>query len=188
MDKIKLYTEEQVLRLCYEKIIKGNTEIDVPKSKITTSDAINEFIQDETITEIPVIFPSRKTDFSSFKHYRRFPIQLDSQSIIVINHFSNSREGLDRILEEHDFTEENEAAGKLQHQQHEIAAKQFFDQLEGQYSDVFLEALIIEATKKLNEGDYSRFMLSEKAYDSEKFDNRAKKALEKADKFTKIQS
>ncbi len=51
MKKIKLYTEEQVMKLCYAI---EEACLEVPESKITTSDDILEFIKDETITEIPL--------------------------------------------------------------------------------------------------------------------------------------
>lgn len=178
MEKIKLYTEEQVLKLCYA--IEGAC-LDVPESKITTSAEIKEFIDDKTITEIPVIFPSRKTDYSSFKHYRRFPIQLSAQNIILIHHFNNiGAGGLGGAFEAHDFHEENAVAYEHCLKECKISAKQFFDQLEGHYSDRFLEAIIIEATNSLNNSDNRRFEFSKKLKKDEAFDSRAKKALDKA--------
>ncbi|HWY13073.1 MAG TPA: hypothetical protein VN026_17180 [Bacteroidia bacterium] len=176
MKKIKLYTEEQVAKLCYAV---EDACLEVPESKITTSSAIKEFIDDNEITEIPVIFPSRKTDFSSYKHYRRFPIQLGAQSIILIHHFKASG-GFDQSFESHDFQEENQEAFEYGCKENEIATKQFFDQLEGHYCDAFLGALIIEATKKLNESDARRLSYSKKLGKECDFDNRAKKALDKA--------
>ena len=179
MKKIKLYTEEQLLDAC-KKVSTYETIGVAPESKITTSSEIKEFIDDVDITEIPVIFPTRKTDYSSFKHYRRFPIQLSAQNIILIHHFDNVHGGLENIFEAHDFQEENVEASKFD--ETKSAVKQFFDQLEGHYSDYFLQELIIEATRKLDKGDIERFEFSKKLKKEEPFESRAKKTLDKASK------
>lgn len=159
-NKIKLYSEEQVLAICKKMADEGcgatdevNKEIIASmkscQSKITADASIKEFMEDDKIEEIPVIFPSRRPDYSKFKHYRRFPIQLGHQSIIVIHHFSDKGEGMEPHFESHDFTEDNQAAFEYNWNESKIAAEQFFNQLEGHYCDLFLEALIVSATRRL---------------------------------------
>jgi len=117
-------------------------------------------------------------EYSQFKDYRRFPIQLGSQSIILITQFSNH--SMEDAFENHDMQEENDAVWEYTAKEHEFAAKQFFDQLEGHYCDAFLEALIIEATLKLKNSDDRRLKLANKAGDVSYAENRAEKALTKA--------
>jgi hypothetical protein len=116
--------------------------------------------------------------YSQFKDYRRFPIQLGPQSIISISHFSNR--SMDDAFENHDMMEDNDAACKYGYEESEIAAKQFFDQLEGHYCDAFLESLIIEATLKLKRSDDRRLKLANKAGDLSYAESRAEKALSNA--------
>src|SRR3989304_278392 len=115
--------------------------------------------------------------FKDFKNYKRFPIQLSHQNIILIHLFSDS--GLQYIFESHDMTEENQAAFEYSWKESEIAAQQFFSQLEGHYCDAFLEALIVEATKKLADSDNKSNELSKKL-NKDHIQNRVKKALDKA--------
>jgi len=112
-----------------------------------------------------------------FKDYKRFPIQIGAQSIIVIHHFSNN--SMKDSFELHDMQEENQKAWEYNWKEHELAAKQFFDQLEGHYCDAFLESIILEATKLLKESDDRRLAIS-KPEDRNKIDYRAQKVLEKA--------
>lgn len=165
---MKLYTEHQI------KEALSSLPFEEVKSKITVSDDIQEFIDDKDIKEIPVIFPTRKADYGNYKHYRRFPIELGPQNIIMIHHFDNVRQGMDIHFEAHDFIEENTEAMNSTYDQYKKSAQQFFSQLEGHYCDAFLEALIIEATKKLSESDGRR-------KNNQSYESRALKALKSAE-------
>lgn len=129
-----------------------------------------------------------KRDISDFKVYKRFPIQLAPQTIMLIHLFSDKGEALEHAFESMDMCEENDAAAQYSYKIHETAAKQFFDQLEGHYCDAFLEALIIETTRMLKDSDERRKEMGDK-YESVMnkprcvtFESRAQKALEKASK------
>lgn len=117
------------------------------------------------------------SDYSDYKTYKRFPIQTSSQTIMLIHLFSDNGHALDNALEGQDMWEENEAA--FSYDIHENAAKQLFAQMEGHYCDSFLEELILEATRRLMESDARRKEISQK-YGDNSFENRAKKALDKA--------
>jgi hypothetical protein len=125
-----------------------------------------------------------------FKNYKRFPIQLSAQNIMLIHLFSDR--DITKIFESHDMTEENQAAFEYSWKESEMAAKQLFDQLEGHYCDAFLEAVIVEAAKMLAKSDKSN-NASNKKYEESSLgksspmkcvkgpQNRMKKALDKAE-------
>lgn len=122
--------------------------------------------------------------YSKYKDYRRFPVILSNQSIIVIHHFKDDG-GLEQTFEHVDMIEENQAAMERSYTEWDEAAKQFFDQLEGHYSDAFLQSLILEATKKLQRSDKRRKKMADKKEDMTGvsdgcFENRAQAVLTKA--------
>ena len=137
------------------------------------------------VGKFPHIAPNIE-GYEKFKDYRRYPIQLSAQSIILIHHFSDKGESFSQVLERHDMMEENQAAAYDSYHMYEKSAEQFFDQLEGHYSDAFLEALIVEATKKLNDSDVRRRAL-EKKLDKVHCStgSRAERALKKAEESIK---
>lgn len=115
--------------------------------------------------------------YDVFKDYHRHPIQLSTQNIIVIHHFSDKGEAFNQALECHDMMEENKSF--FQEELYKTSAEQFFDQLEGHYCDAFLEEMIIAATKKLAESDEGLDKLSKLVGENKK-ESRATRALEKA--------
>jgi hypothetical protein len=119
--------------------------------------------------------------YSQFKDYSRHPIQLSAQNIILIHHFKDDG-GLEQVFECQDMGEENEAYWKDSMDIYKTAAEQFFNQMEGHCCDAFLEAMIVEATKQLDESDKSRKIYIKPNDDSacNRHELRAKKALEKA--------
>ena len=123
--------------------------------------------------------------YEHFQDYRRHPIQLSSQSIIMIHHFSNEEKSLDRICETIDMTQSSVKAMEYDYKSANIAAEQFFNQMEGHCCDAFLEAMIIEAAKHLAKSDDRRREMSEKYEKTSMkpacvFENRAQEALDKA--------
>lgn len=104
-------------------------------------------------------------EFKDFKNYKRFPIQLSHQNIMLIHLFSDS--GISYMFETHEMTEENQAAFEYSWKESEVAAKQFFAQLEGHYCDAFLEAMIVEAAKMLAKSDKSNNEMNKKYEESE---------------------
>ena len=124
-------------------------------------------------------------EIKDYKKYKRFPIELGGSSIMLIHLFS-SNDSLKRAFESQDMFEQSEVVFEYECKSLELAAKQFFDQLEGHYSDAFLDSLITEATKRLNESDKHLYESSKKWQKEEDKENRALRALEKAKNFTKI--
>lgn len=118
-----------------------------------------------------------------YKIYKRFPIQIGSQTIMLIHLFSDSEHALDNAFEMQDMENSSDAvmSAMMNHNIHEEAAKQFFAQLEGHYSDSFLMELIKEATIQLHESDKSSNALALKVNDTS-IQNRAIEALEEAKK------
>lgn len=114
-----------------------------------------------------------------YKDYKRFPIQLSSQDIMLIHLFSNKGASLEQSFENHDMTENNQAAFKYSWKESEVAAQQFISQLEGNYCDAFLKALIVEAAKKLAESDKSFNDIAKKLCKEDKH-TRMQEALDKA--------
>ncbi len=119
--------------------------------------------------------------YDEYKDYSRHPIQLSTQNMILIHHFKDDGT-FDNAFEYHDMMEDNQACARDSYNMYQVAAEQFFHQLEGQYSDAFLEALIIEATKKLDESDKMREKYIRPNDDSacNRHEVRAKAALERA--------
>lgn len=97
---------------------------------------------------------------NQYKEYKRFPIQIGVQSIMLIHLFNDIKEGFNNTLENLHMEDENEAV--LNWDIHKNAAKQFFSQLEGKYCDAFLMEFIIEATKLLIDSDKRRDAASKK--------------------------
>ena len=106
-----------------------------------------------------------------YKNYKRFPIQLSQQSIIMIHLFNdiNTGSAIVNTMESIDMTEENQACAE--YDVHREAAKQFFSQLEGHYCDYFLAELIVEATRMLAKSD-----------SKSKEPNRVKKVIDRVSK------
>lgn len=123
-------------------------------------------------------YSPRIKGYEHYKDYSRHPIQMSSQNIIVIHHFKDDG-GLDQKFEYHDMTEENNAVFEDSYMMYKTSAEQFFNQLEGGYCDAFLEAIIIEATKKLINSDTRRKSLN---IPNCPYESRAEKALERAKK------
>lgn len=119
--------------------------------------------------------------YDEYKDYSRHPIQLSAQNMILIHHFKDAG-GLEDMFEYNIMVEENEACMKDSYSMYQVAVEQFFHQLEGQYSDAFLEALIVEATKQLDDSDKMREKHIRPNDDStcNRHELRAKKALERA--------
>lgn len=123
-----------------------------------------------------------------FKDYKRFPIQLSTQNIMLIHLFSDAGNSLNNVFETIDMREENPAVWDYDMNINETAAKQFFDQLEGHYCDAFLKELILEATRRLNEHDIRRAEFDKKASEVVKITcagserSRAMEAIKEAEK------
>lgn len=121
-----------------------------------------------------------------YKKYKRFPIQISSQNIILIHLFNDYHGGgMKNSLENVTMQEESEAVDSYNRE--ENPANQFFKQLEGHYSDHFLKNIIIEATRFLVESDEKRNEMSIKMGRPEDVTSRAKEALEKAEGVIKNQ-
>lgn len=142
------------------------------------NDVIEIFVDGNSVCKTTHYYPKVK-NYDQFKDYSRHPIQISSQNIIVIHHFSDRSMG--QVFEAHDMLEENINCAHNHYSMYESAANQLFDQLEGQYSDAFLEALIVKATKILAEGDKERKAFNDKVKKSDcEIESRAQKALNKA--------
>lgn len=121
-----------------------------------------------------------KKEIGNYKNYKRFPIQLSSQDIILIHLFNDGNSGFENSFENISMTEESEAVNKFEREYN--PANQFFKQLEGHYSDIFLEDIIIEATRLLVEGDNLSNKYNKRLNDPRtQIQNRAKEALDKAE-------
>ena len=71
----------------------------------------------------------------SFENYKRFPIQLSDHCIMLIHLFKRE----DKL--EDMWTWDNEYMNEESYTQYQLAAKQLMQQLEGEYTPLFLEAL-----------------------------------------------
>jgi len=120
-----------------------------------------------------------------FKDYKRFPIQLSSQHLMLIHLYNDIHTGSAMIhtIENVDLQETIDAVWDWNINVNEISAKQFFDQLEGHYCDAFLKELILEATRRLNSHDIKRKEFSDKTNKTTCTEvSRAAKALKEAEK------
>jgi hypothetical protein len=118
------------------------------------------------------------SDIENYKNYKRFPIQLSSQTIMLIHLFNNENNNMRNFFEMEDIEENSKVVQDYERNQN--PANQFFKQLEGQYSDAFLEDIIIEATRLLTESDDSSNRLATLVGDTY-VNNSAKEALIKAE-------
>lgn len=114
-----------------------------------------------------------------YKKYERFPIELSSNCMMLIHLFSDRESSLRNVFESQEMFEESKPYFDYSIKESRRAAEQLFKQLEGKYCAAFLEAVIIEATKLLTDGDNRNNAMSKKLNRPER-QSRAKEALDKA--------
>ncbi len=116
-------------------------------------------------------------EIDDYKTYRRFPVELSHRTVMLIHLFNNENH-FENAIDLENIDDKNNAISKYDREQ--SPANQFFKQLEGQFSDAFLEDIIIEATRLLVESDEAGNRIAKLRNDTDGW-NRAKEALDKAE-------
>lgn len=97
---------------------------------------------------------NEKPKVKDYQKYDRFPIQLSTHTLLMLHLFSQSeKSSFTQTMETVAWNDEHMEYWETNFKVWEDAAKQFFDQLEGKYSDSFLMAIIKEAALQLQNSD-----------------------------------